>query len=226
MVREWIYTKGFPVGGTKIEKNAFSEVLLPYGVNFYQMFIPDLMHESTVQALNCQYWSVPTFGHSTIHKFSNDVSGQKKLAARDYEDLLQLHHFVKTVCTQFKTKETPAEMAAWVWRYIGVARKTLGEQEHHWVKLFYIRTNKCNHVKQIAKLKHHQCEKEPLPPANPEDHYQMSMSWCYPLDLHSWLAENRDDLAIVDFIPKLKDHILQCLLSDEISPYDDPTPEQ
>ncbi len=96
-----------------------------------------------------------------------------------------------------------------------------GEQEHHRVKLFYVRTNKRNHVKQIAKLEHRQrqlrkiharrstamkvgcrphlrpSEKEPLPPANPEDHYQMSTSRRYPLDLHSWLAENRDDLAIV-----------------------------
>ncbi|KAK0493663.1 hypothetical protein EDD18DRAFT_1021208, partial [Armillaria luteobubalina] len=114
-----------------------------------------------------RYRSVLTFGHLTICKFSNDVSGQKKLAARDYKDLLQcsipcfdglfpeednhividtlfdftmwhalaksrmhtdsslyafkavtsslgsqLHCFVKTVCPQFKTKETPAEMAA------------------------------------------------------------------------------------------------------------------
>ncbi len=29
-----------------------------------------------------------------------------------------------------------------------------------------------------------------------------------------------------DFIPKLKDHILRCLLGDEIGPNDDPTPEQ
>lgn len=26
-------------------QNTFSEALLPYGANFYQMFVPDLMHE-------------------------------------------------------------------------------------------------------------------------------------------------------------------------------------
>lgn len=34
------------------------------------------------------------FGCSTIRKFSNDVSGQKKVAARDYEDMLQVHNYI------------------------------------------------------------------------------------------------------------------------------------
>ena len=33
---------------------------------------------------------MPTFGSSTIHKFSNNASEMKKLAARDFEDLLQV----------------------------------------------------------------------------------------------------------------------------------------
>lgn len=36
------------------------------------------------------YRTVPTFGKSTIRSFSNNASGMKKLAARDYEDLLQV----------------------------------------------------------------------------------------------------------------------------------------
>ncbi|PCH44273.1 hypothetical protein WOLCODRAFT_77168 [Wolfiporia cocos MD-104 SS10] len=32
---------------------------------------------------------VPTFGRDTIRRFTNNVSGMKKLAARDYEDILQ-----------------------------------------------------------------------------------------------------------------------------------------
>ena len=31
-----------------------------------------------------------TFGRDTIRKFTNNVSGMKKLAARDFEDLLQV----------------------------------------------------------------------------------------------------------------------------------------
>jgi len=33
---------------------------------------------------------VPTFGKGTIRKFSNNVSEMKKLAARDFEDILQV----------------------------------------------------------------------------------------------------------------------------------------
>jgi hypothetical protein len=36
------------------------------------------------------YRLVSPFGRSTIRKFSSDVSGMKKLAARDFEDLLQV----------------------------------------------------------------------------------------------------------------------------------------
>ncbi|KAK0215256.1 hypothetical protein EDD85DRAFT_798705 [Armillaria nabsnona] len=103
MVQKWIYKKGFPVSGAQVEKvlnptlltpnqNSFSEALLPYDFNFYQMFVPNLMHEGKSggwKMLNQRFRAVLTFGRSTIHKFINDVSGQKKLAARDYEDLLQ-----------------------------------------------------------------------------------------------------------------------------------------
>jgi hypothetical protein len=33
---------------------------------------------------------MPTFGRDTIRKFSNDVSAMKRLAARDWEDILQV----------------------------------------------------------------------------------------------------------------------------------------
>lgn len=34
---------------------------------------------------------IPTFGKDTIRKFANNVSETKQLAARDYEDILQVH---------------------------------------------------------------------------------------------------------------------------------------
>lgn len=36
------------------------------------------------------YREIPTFGRNTIRKFSDNVSGLTKLAARDFEDLLQV----------------------------------------------------------------------------------------------------------------------------------------
>jgi hypothetical protein len=38
------------------------------------------------------YRDVPPFGQNTIRKFSNNVSGLKRLAARDFEDLLQVRY--------------------------------------------------------------------------------------------------------------------------------------
>ncbi|KAF8878135.1 hypothetical protein CPB84DRAFT_1688449 [Gymnopilus junonius] len=42
-----------------------------------------------VQELNCHYCAVPTFGRSMIQRFWESASNMKKLAARNYEDLLQ-----------------------------------------------------------------------------------------------------------------------------------------
>ncbi|KAJ7593757.1 hypothetical protein C8J56DRAFT_777274 [Mycena floridula] len=54
--RKWIFEKGFAIGGAAIERllgptsqvpvvNAFSAALFQFGFNFYQMFVPDLLHE-------------------------------------------------------------------------------------------------------------------------------------------------------------------------------------
>lgn len=42
-----------------------------------------------------------TFGRDTIRKFTNNVSGMKKLAARDFEDLLQVSIFYLTPSINF-----------------------------------------------------------------------------------------------------------------------------
>ncbi|EMD39733.1 hypothetical protein CERSUDRAFT_92226 [Gelatoporia subvermispora B] len=92
-------------------ESAFSRVLSPTGFNHYQMLVPDLMHEfelgvwkavfthlirvlyaaggDRVQELNKRFCQVPSFGISTIMRFSNNVSGMKKLATRDFENILQ-----------------------------------------------------------------------------------------------------------------------------------------
>ncbi|KAF9032603.1 hypothetical protein BJ165DRAFT_1604790 [Panaeolus papilionaceus] len=91
-------------------RNAFSERLSPYGFDFYSMFVVDLLHEfelgvwkatfthllrilfvggpDNLQILNIRYWQVPAFGRA-IRRFSSNASAMKRLAARDFEDLLQ-----------------------------------------------------------------------------------------------------------------------------------------
>ncbi|KAG9120429.1 hypothetical protein FRC07_004081 [Ceratobasidium sp. 392] len=91
--------------------NAFSQRLLPLGFDFFKMFTVDLLHEielgvwksllthllrilhgcgsNAVAKFNQRFRQVPTFSNSTIRKFSEDVASLKRLAARDFEDILQ-----------------------------------------------------------------------------------------------------------------------------------------
>ncbi|KAJ7364427.1 hypothetical protein DFH08DRAFT_731010 [Mycena albidolilacea] len=90
--------------------NAFS-CLNVFGLSIYTMLVVDFMHEfelgvwksvfvhlirilfanggDAIQQLNQRYRMVPTFGRSTIRRFVNNASAMKKLAARNFEDLLQ-----------------------------------------------------------------------------------------------------------------------------------------
>ncbi|KAI0691329.1 hypothetical protein BC835DRAFT_1279354 [Cytidiella melzeri] len=92
-------------------KNAFSEKLRKFGNNFYDLFVPDLLHEfelgvwkatfshtlrilfaaggDRIQQLNERFRQVPTFGRDTIRRFTKNTADMKKLAARDFEDILQ-----------------------------------------------------------------------------------------------------------------------------------------
>jgi hypothetical protein len=87
-------------------------LLFSLGFNYFELYFPDLLHEfelgcwkavfthllrilytysgDAIQTLNERYRQIPTFGRSTIRKFSKNASGMKKLAARDFEDLLQV----------------------------------------------------------------------------------------------------------------------------------------
>lgn len=53
-------------------------------MNFHSFTIKDVF----------RYKTIPTFGRSTIRKIRKNVSAMKNLAARDYEDFLQVcNHF-------------------------------------------------------------------------------------------------------------------------------------
>ncbi|KZT12252.1 uncharacterized protein LAESUDRAFT_641648 [Laetiporus sulphureus 93-53] len=92
-------------------RSAFSMRLAKFSFNVYSLFVPDLLHEfelgvwkavfvhllrvlhaegqDRIQKLNSRFRKVPTFGRDTIRRFDTNVSALKKLAARDYEDILQ-----------------------------------------------------------------------------------------------------------------------------------------
>ncbi|KAF8577949.1 hypothetical protein K439DRAFT_1648918 [Ramaria rubella] len=92
-------------------ENTFSKRLTPDQFNKYLMFVVGLMHEfelgvwkavfihlirllselgpDRVNELNKRYRQIPTSGRDTIGRFTNNVYEMKKLAARDFEDILQ-----------------------------------------------------------------------------------------------------------------------------------------
>lgn len=50
-----------------------------------------ISNSNTIACLTqCRFRCVPTFGRSTIRRFHSSVSEMKKLAARDFEDILQV----------------------------------------------------------------------------------------------------------------------------------------
>ncbi|RPD82127.1 hypothetical protein L226DRAFT_541597 [Lentinus tigrinus ALCF2SS1-7] len=97
---------------TTSSRSAFSTRLYDFGFDVYQMLVPDPMHEfelgvwkstfthlirvlisaggDRVQQLDVRFAQVPTFGRDTVRRFGANVSALKKLAARDFEDILQV----------------------------------------------------------------------------------------------------------------------------------------
>jgi hypothetical protein len=51
-------------------------------IRLYQIF--------SMLTMKDRYRQISTFGHGTIRRFSSNASAMKKLAARDFEDLLQV----------------------------------------------------------------------------------------------------------------------------------------
>ena len=47
-------------------------------------------YRELINSVTTRFRAVPTFGLSTIRRFATNVSEMKKLAARDFEDLLQV----------------------------------------------------------------------------------------------------------------------------------------
>lgn len=56
------------------------------GIQTIVLFVITYVH-------TCRYRQISTFGSGTIRKFSQNSSEMKKLAARDFEDLLQVKGF-------------------------------------------------------------------------------------------------------------------------------------
>ncbi|KAG2158534.1 uncharacterized protein EDB93DRAFT_1059288, partial [Suillus bovinus] len=82
--------------------NQFAERLGPLGLDAFGMLVVDFMHECElgtwkvllIHLIRLLYaipggsQLIPTFGNGVIRKFSNNTSEMKRLAERDFEDIL------------------------------------------------------------------------------------------------------------------------------------------
>ncbi|KAG8696869.1 hypothetical protein FRC08_006873 [Ceratobasidium sp. 394] len=104
--RRLAYHDGYVVNSSYVEKilssmsgvptlNAFSTRLISNpAFNLHQMLVPDFLHEvelgwqHSILVLQ-SFRQITSYPPDTIRKFHHNVSGMKRLAARDYEDILQ-----------------------------------------------------------------------------------------------------------------------------------------
>ncbi|KAG2737596.1 hypothetical protein P692DRAFT_201732945, partial [Suillus brevipes Sb2] len=95
-------------------QNAFAEKLGPLGFDAFRMLVVDFMHECElgtwkalfihlirllyalpggdrlVATLDNRFRQIPPYGNGVIRKFADNTSEMKRLAARDFEDILQV----------------------------------------------------------------------------------------------------------------------------------------
>jgi hypothetical protein len=95
------------------------------------------------KTLHKSFRQVPTFGRDTIRRFSNNISELKKLAARDFEDLLQVR-----ICLQF-----PTQVLTWGLQCAIPVFEGLLPEPHNTTILRLLFT--CAHWHALAKLRMH-----------------------------------------------------------------------
>ncbi|TFK38281.1 hypothetical protein BDQ12DRAFT_698836 [Crucibulum laeve] len=314
-----IYEEGARLNGFEVEfqlsKNSLTATQVrPHGFNFHNMFVPDLLHEfelgiwkatfthllrilhatggDGVQKLNKRFRQISTFGNDTIQRFTTNVAAMKKLAARDFEDLLQCYAargrrkaaMASRAQTVSKSRDKSATKGTrhratspkkWLQnirkfnlktyklhslgdyvkfiRMFGTADGTstqTGELEHRRGKSFFVRVHKGKSyfkrgISKQERREHilknmRECapqhedswkrklqnatektqeqmaattprvpfnEAEDLPFTAALDHHHIAADVCHKLELPHWLGENKDDPALKDFLPQLKEHL-------------------
>ncbi|KAG1816767.1 uncharacterized protein BJ212DRAFT_1502252 [Suillus subaureus] len=84
-----------------------------------------------------------------------------------------------------------------------------------YVKSIWLYGTTDNYSMQVQHPSLHFVDQEPLPYCSPESHYQVSTSKKFHWDISAWLGKHTDDIAVHDFLPHLKEHVLGCLLGNQ-----------
>ncbi|KAE9392738.1 hypothetical protein BT96DRAFT_1000039 [Gymnopus androsaceus JB14] len=202
--------------------NAFSQFLQAPGFNFYSMLVVDLMHEfelgvwkmtfihlirilvahggTSVQELNCR--QVPPFGRSTIRRFKENVSAMKKLAVRDFEDILQCSIPVFEGLLPEPYNSVLLELLFTLAEWHALAKLRIHTEST--LGLLHNSTHSLGQLLRRFKLK----ISESLPFTHLEQHYHTSHSQNLPHNLHLFIHENVENPEAKDFCSKLEEHVL------------------
>ncbi|KAJ2971466.1 hypothetical protein NUW54_g12501 [Trametes sanguinea] len=97
-IRGWLFGHGVAPEGKHVEALLGTTSTLPTQLELgvwkstltHLVRILVTLGPSTVNTFNARFANVPTFGCDTIRHFGANIAGLKKLAARDFEDLLQV----------------------------------------------------------------------------------------------------------------------------------------
>ncbi|EGO30230.1 hypothetical protein SERLADRAFT_412306 [Serpula lacrymans var. lacrymans S7.9] len=155
------------------------------------------------------YCAVSTFGHGTIRKFNKNVSAMKRLAARDFEDLLQV------TCSYYDTKELPQETSIRNRCVAALASKqdtapTRDGSSGSKQKKLNLTTYKYhaladypNTIRQKGTTDNYNTQTGELQHRYLKRHYPRTSK-----NIKKTTTASMSDPAITDFVPKLKDHIL------------------
>ncbi|THG96656.1 hypothetical protein EW026_g5211 [Hermanssonia centrifuga] len=194
-------------------RNAFSVKLSQFGFNFFSMLVVDLLHEfelgvwkaifthlmrvlyaaggDKIQSLNTRYRLVPTFGRGTIRRFVKNTSAMKKLAARDWEDMLQvaLPIFEGLLDEPYNTVVLDLLFTLATWHALAKLRMHTDGT----LSIFEATTANLGTLLRRFAAKSNRFHK----------------------DVTDWLSSNKNDPALKNFVPHLKDHLLARLAGDE-----------
>ncbi|KAG1840499.1 hypothetical protein DFJ58DRAFT_718370 [Suillus subalutaceus] len=149
IIRDLLYRKGVNITSKRVKDNLGPRSLIPtltrlkcFGVNFYELCVPDLLHEFELGVWKAVFTHLLCIlyahGEEAIQNLnrSNNASGMKCLAGRDFEDLLQvrllfsifqqlsicgctptrlsqfLRSFLKATAKEYVMKDLPSKEAA------------------------------------------------------------------------------------------------------------------
>ncbi|RXW12625.1 hypothetical protein EST38_g13228 [Candolleomyces aberdarensis] len=199
------------------------------------MLAPDLMHElelgvwkalfthlvrvlyaaatdgSLVRELDARFRWISTFGGDTIRNFSNNTSEMKKLAARDYEDILQgelAHKLVKRLYGTTNKRRIEKQIGTRVRR---IERAKLAAQRRE-QRLRLVQMRQVVHSEGTTSATvtsgHREQSAEPDVEEDRDPRYYISPSRNNGFDLSQLLKENRGNPAYKNFMRKLQDHLL------------------